>query len=75
MLASGEGTEYWDDNQKVPYYTNGNLWVGYDSIRSISEKVSKMLFIFLYMIIKQHYLDNSDKASNQTVETKCPETN
>lgn len=34
------GTQRWDDEQKVPYYYNGELWVGFDNVRSITEKVN-----------------------------------
>lgn len=34
------GTQRWDDEQKVPYYYNGKLWVGFDNVRSITEKVN-----------------------------------
>ncbi|KAJ9583635.1 hypothetical protein L9F63_022016, partial [Diploptera punctata] len=31
-------TEHWNDAQQVPYATNGNQWVGYDNVRSITIK-------------------------------------
>lgn len=39
MEESGQGQTRWDDEQKVPYYVNGNLWVGYDNVNSITGKV------------------------------------
>lgn len=36
---SGQGVTRWDDEQKVPYYTSGRLWVGFDNEKSITEKV------------------------------------
>ncbi|XP_045191898.2 chitinase-3-like protein 1 [Mercenaria mercenaria] len=40
MQESGRGEERWDNEQKVPYYVNGRLWVGYDNMKSITEKVN-----------------------------------
>ncbi|XP_045157004.1 chitinase-3-like protein 1 [Mercenaria mercenaria] len=40
MQERGLGIEHWDDEQKGPYYVNRLLWVGYDNVRSISEKMS-----------------------------------
>jgi hypothetical protein len=39
MKESGQGETRWDDEQKVPYYVNGNLWIGFDNVKSITEKV------------------------------------
>merc|ERR1719447_2529375 len=38
-LRSGEFTEYWDEEGKVPYAYGGDQWVGYDNIDSIQYKV------------------------------------
>jgi hypothetical protein len=32
----------WDDQQMVPYACNGNQWVGYDNVRSTTNKVRNM---------------------------------
>lgn len=36
------GVEHWDDEQKVPYYVNGALWVGFDNVKSITIKVNQL---------------------------------
>lgn len=33
------GTIKWDDEQKVPYMIDGEMWVGFDNERSLREKV------------------------------------
>ena len=53
-LRSGEFTEYWDEEGKVPYAYGGDQWVGYDNIDSIQYKVP---FYFLY----QTLFDNLDR--------------
>ena len=58
LQESGQGETHWEGEQRVPFYTNGNLWVGFDDDRSIEEKVSayisKMqsghLALFIYEI-------------------------
>ena len=39
QICEGQWTEHWNDPQQVPYATNGNQWVGYDNVRSITIKV------------------------------------
>lgn len=41
-----------DSEQKVPYYTDGSLWVGFDDEISIAIKVSRIIHILrsLYAI-------------------------
>ncbi|KAL4240167.1 hypothetical protein ACF0H5_000961 [Mactra antiquata] len=38
MVESGHGIDRWDNEQKVPYYSIGRLWVGYDNVKSITVK-------------------------------------
>lgn len=38
LLRNG-AVEHWDDIQKVPYVVKDRLWVGYDNVRSLTEKV------------------------------------
>ncbi|XP_045460335.1 acidic mammalian chitinase-like [Harmonia axyridis] len=33
------GTTRWDDEQKVPYMTDGNMWAGFDNEKSLREKI------------------------------------
>ena len=42
LLKNG-ATYYWDDEQKVPYLINNNLWVGFDDERSILNKMKWIL--------------------------------
>lgn len=37
---SGSLTYRWDDAQKVPYAFSGTQWVGYDDVRSVTEKAN-----------------------------------
>ena len=39
MIESGAGSVHWERDQHAPYYVNGRLWVGYDNVRSITDKV------------------------------------
>lgn len=39
LLKDGTATYLWDDEQKVPYLVNGDLWVGFDDERSIRNKM------------------------------------
>lgn len=39
-IDSGSLSYRWDDSQKVPYAFNDTLWVGYDNIRSVTEKAN-----------------------------------
>ncbi|XP_074603101.1 chitinase 7 isoform X2 [Brevipalpus obovatus] len=42
MLKDG-AVYFWDDEQKVPYAVQGDLWVGFDDERSIREKMKWLL--------------------------------
>lgn len=42
LLKSG-ATYYWDDEQKVPYLIQDNLWVGFDDERSVRQKMKWIL--------------------------------
>ncbi len=35
----------WNDEQKVPFITNGNEWFGYDDVESLKEKVCLLKYI------------------------------
>jgi chitinase len=37
---SGALTYRWDDTQKVPYAFSGSYWVGYDDVKSVTEKAN-----------------------------------
>lgn len=39
-ICLNQWPETWDDDQAVPYATQGNQWVGYDSPDSLAVKVS-----------------------------------
>lgn len=39
-INSGSLTYRWDDAQKVPYAFSGTQWVGYDDVRSVTEKAN-----------------------------------
>lgn len=39
-VNSGSLTYVWDDAQKVPYAFRANDWVGYDDVRSVTEKAN-----------------------------------
>ncbi|WAR13234.1 CHIA-like protein [Mya arenaria] len=43
MQESGKGRTIWQAEQHTPYYVNGNLWVGFDNKRSITEKVKWLM--------------------------------
>lgn len=45
MQDSGRGWTIHDSEQKVPYYTDGSLWVGFDDEISIAIKVSIIIHI------------------------------
>lgn len=40
----------WVEEQKVPYATKGNEWVGFDNKRSYNEKVIFKLIVNIYHI-------------------------
>lgn len=44
-VCVNQWTESWDDDQAVPYASEGDQWVGYDSPESIAAKVSLKLEI------------------------------
>ena len=39
MEESSKGRTSWDPEGMVPYYVDGRLWVGFDNVRSLLEKV------------------------------------
>ncbi|XP_052231602.1 chitotriosidase-1-like isoform X2 [Dreissena polymorpha] len=43
MQESGAGSSHWEPEQHVPYYVNGDLWVGFDNQRSIADKVQWLM--------------------------------
>lgn len=42
-INTGDWTEMWEDDQKVPYAFSGYDWVGHDNIRSVSIKANYAL--------------------------------
>ena len=49
LQESGRGWTVHDSEQKVPYYTDGSLWVGFDDEISIAIKVSRVIHILRYV--------------------------
>lgn len=47
MQDSGRGWTVHDSEQKVPYYTDGSLWVGFDDEISIAIKVGRIIHILM----------------------------
>ena len=39
----GEGHIYRDEEQMVPYYVKGDLWIGYDDEDSVRNKVNNVV--------------------------------
>jgi chitinase len=79
ILKNAAGwTEYWDDNAKVPYKTNGRYFLSYDNERSIGEKAKYIKDNSLAgVIVWQVYGDMLNMTSNQVAKGKliyCPST-
>jgi chitinase len=39
-IRSGSLSAKWDDQQKTPYAVSGDEWIGYDNVRSVTEKAN-----------------------------------
>jgi chitinase len=39
-ILSGDYKYFWDNEQKTPYIVGGNDWMGFDDIRSVTEKAN-----------------------------------
>lgn len=69
MIKGGWNVE-WNDTQKVPYAYHANQWIGYDNVKSLTEKVK---------FLKQHNLGggmvwsvDTDDFSGHCGEGKYP---
>ena len=52
ILDQSPVDQYWEPDSRVPYLVSGNQWIGYEDVRSFTEKVILFSFAFSCLVFR-----------------------